>query len=320
MIAAYLKAFETALQTTETAKPWCETLLAYSRERLQEKPHGDQPRWLAGLDALPSQAATVLLDQDRLSVSGDADLQVVREGLQKLMPWRKGPFDFFGVPLDTEWRSDWKWRRVAPHISSLAGRRVLDVGCGSGYHCWRMAAEGAAFVLGIDPTVLNFFQFQAIKRYTEVPAWFAPLRLEELPPNAQAFDTVFSMGVLYHRRSPFDHLQELWSALKPGGELVLETLVVEGDENTLLLPEDRYASMRNVWFLPSPLMLERWLRRMNFTQVRTVDINRTSVAEQRSTKWMHFLSLADFLSADGTQTIEGYPPPVRATLIATKPA
>ncbi len=31
------------------------------------------------------------------------------------------------------------------------------------------------------------------------------------------------------------------------GELVLETLVVEGDENTVLVPGDRYAQMRNVY-------------------------------------------------------------------------
>ncbi|PMC22346.1 tRNA 5-methoxyuridine(34)/uridine 5-oxyacetic acid(34) synthase CmoB, partial [Klebsiella aerogenes] len=44
------------------------------------------------------------------------------------------------------------------------------------------------------------------------------------------------MGVLYHRRSPLDHLWQLKDQLAPGGELVLETLVIEGDENTVLVP------------------------------------------------------------------------------------
>ncbi|MEZ5478242.1 MAG: tRNA 5-methoxyuridine(34)/uridine 5-oxyacetic acid(34) synthase CmoB [Thiolinea sp.] len=135
------------------------------------------------------------------------------------------------------------------------------------------------------------------------------------------FDTVFSMGVLYHRRSPLDHLQELKQVLRPGGELVLETLVVDGDARTVLLPEDRYAKMRNVWFIPSVAMLELWLRRLGFVQVRCVDVNVTSTAEQRSTDWMRFESLADFLDpANSALTVEGYPAPRRAVIIANLPA
>ena len=44
------------------------------------------------------------------------------------------------------------------------------------------------------------------------------------------------MGVLYHRRSPLEHLWQLKDQLVKDGELVLETLVVEGDENTVLVP------------------------------------------------------------------------------------
>src|SRR5690606_179086 len=127
----------------------------------------------------------------------------VEQALRQLMPWRKGPFRLFGVEVDTEWRSDWKWQRIAPHISSLDGRSVLDVGCGSGYHCWRMWAAGARQVVGIDPTLLYLFQFLVLKRYQlQAPVWYAPVRLEEMPAIGQYFDTVFSMGVLYHRRSP----------------------------------------------------------------------------------------------------------------------
>jgi tRNA (mo5U34)-methyltransferase len=144
-----------------------------------------------------------------------------------------------------------------------------------------------------------------------------PLGIEEVPKGLGAFDTVFSMGVLYHRRSPIDHLQELRDALRPGGELVLETLVIEGDEHALLMPEGRYAKMRNVWFIPSVAMLELWLRRAGFKQVRTVDVTTTSLEEQRSTPWMQFESLADFLNpADRSLTAEGYPAPRRAVLLA----
>ena len=92
-------------------------------------------------------------------------------------------------------------------------------------------------------------------------AHLLPLGIQELP-DLRAFDTVFSMGVLYHRKSPIEHIEQLRNQLKDDGELVLETLVVDGDENQVLMPSDRYGKMRNVWFLPSSaaLTLGRALR------------------------------------------------------------
>ena len=204
------------------------------------------------------------------------------------------------------------------HIAPLRNRLVLDVGCGNGYHCWRMLGEGARGVLGIDPMLLNVVQFQAIKRlHGEAPIFVLPLAIEAFPLESKLFDTVFSMGVLYHRRSPIDHLLELKSCLRSGGQLVLETLVVEGNDDTVLLPESRYAQMRNVWFLPSPAMLMRWLRRCGFSGVRLVDISRTTQNEQRSTDWMQFHSLKHYLDPQNPHlTCEGLPAPVRAIVVA----
>ncbi|WP_339343919.1 tRNA 5-methoxyuridine(34)/uridine 5-oxyacetic acid(34) synthase CmoB [uncultured Alcanivorax sp.] len=322
MLTDYLQACERGLEPLFAPQP-LSAVMTLSRERLVDRPHGDLPRWLAALEALPAGPAECALDQDTLTIggAGEQDQETVKQALQGLIPWRKGPFAFFGVPVETEWRSDWKWQRVAPHLSPLAGRRILDVGCGSGYHCWRMAAAGASAVVGIDPTILFLVQYLAVRRFApELPVWFLPLRMEELPAEGGQFDTVFSMGVLYHRRSPLDHLLELKGALCAGGELVLETLVVEGDERTVLMPEDRYAVMRNVFFLPSVAMLTRWLERCGFVDVRCVDESNTTVQEQRSTDWMRFQSLPDFLDPDDHRlTREGYPAPRRAVLVARKP-
>ncbi|MBP6682857.1 MAG: tRNA 5-methoxyuridine(34)/uridine 5-oxyacetic acid(34) synthase CmoB, partial [Halioglobus sp.] len=217
-----------------------------------------------------------------------------------------------------EWRSDWKWDRLAPAIDDLAGRRVLDVGCGSGYHCWRMLGAGAAEVIGIDPTPLFVLQYWALRKYLQRDeVWVLPLGIEQLPAKLQAFDSVFSMGVLYHRRSPLDHLLELRDCLRPGGQLVLETLVIEGGPGTSLVPEGRYARMGNVWFLPACDTLLGWLRKLGFVDCRLVDVGATSTDEQRSTDWMRFQSLADFLDpADRSKTVEGYPAPRRAIVTA----
>ena len=245
----------------------------------------------------------------------------LKEHLMQLRPWRKGPFHLHGLHLDTEWRSDWKWDRLAPHIKPLTDRLVLDIGCGSGYHTWRIAGAGAKLAIGIDPQPLFVCQYFAVKHLlqTHAPAWVLPMALEDIPPSTDTFDTLFSMGILYHRKSPFDHLQHLHTLLQPGGELVLETLITEGPLGYALVPDGRYAKMRNVWFIPSLSTLEQWLQRIGFKQIRTVDITPTSPQEQRSTEWMTFESLPDFLDpTDPKKTIEGYPAPLRATLLAEK--
>ncbi|VFP84406.1 tRNA U34 carboxymethyltransferase [Candidatus Erwinia haradaeae] len=239
--------------------------------------------------------------------------------LRILIPWRKGPFVLYNITIDSEWRSDLKWERVWPHISPLAGRIVLDVGCNSGYYMWRMLGRGARLVVGIDPMPLFLYQFEAIRKLlgNDQRAHVVPLSIEQLPP-LQVFDTVFSMGVLCHRRSPLDHLCQLRSQLVRGGELVLETLVIKGDEQRVLVPSKRYAKMRNVYFLPSSQALKSWMEKCGFHNVRIVDYHTTTVNEQRRTNWMPRESLSQFLDPeDDTKTIEGYPAPQRAVLIAT---
>lgn len=300
---------------------------AILQTRYYNRIHGDHHLWQAAYQALPDiDAESVSLNEASISISRAQPLDTQQrrqliDALRPLHPWRKGPFSVFDVFIDTEWRSDWKWQRIAPHISDLTDRYVLDVGCGSGYHCWRMRGAGAKLVVGIDPSQKLLYQFNAIKKYIgSEPVFFLPLRSEDLPRNMQSFDTVFSLGVLYHRASPFEHLDELKQALKPGGELVLETLTISGAQNTVLVPKDRYAMMRNVWFIPSAATLIQWLERSGFVDIKVVDVNQTSLAEQRSTDWMRFHSLEQFLAPDDiNKTIEGYPAPMRTTLTATKP-
>ncbi|RLA45237.1 MAG: tRNA 5-methoxyuridine(34)/uridine 5-oxyacetic acid(34) synthase CmoB [Gammaproteobacteria bacterium] len=306
---------------------WAQLLEQQIEQGLSQQRHGDLARWLKVLEELPVlEADQIHLNAVRVGASSDNPPDEVtthhlREALQGLHPWRKGPFELFGVHIDTEWRSDWKWGRLQQHIDKLEGRRVLDVGCGSGYHCWRMLGDGAMEVIGIDPTPLFVVQFWALQKYLQRDnIWVLPLGIEHVPPKLRAFDTVFSMGVLYHRRSPMDHLQELKDCLRPGGQLVLETLVIDGELGDTLLPEGRYARMGNVWFLPSCDTLLSWLRKLGFVDPVLVDVAVTSTEEQRSTQWMKFHSLANFLDpGDSGKSIEGYPAPRRAIVTACIP-
>lgn len=319
---------EILLAENKNFKPLLDTLPRLLADNFSIDRHGDLARWLDHLEQLPPLHPSVIqIDRDIIKIGNAADCpaaieSTLKRALQGLHPWRKGPFDFFGISIDTEWRSDWKWARLEKHMDSLAGKTVLDVGCGSGYHCWRMRGAGAATVIGIEPSPLFVVQFRATQQYIQdKQVQVLPLRMEDLPPGTQAFDSVFSMGLLYHRRSPIDHLLELRDCLKPGGQLILETLVINGMSNEVLVPEGRYAKMGNVWFIPSTLMLAGWLRKCGFVDVECVDTTPTTIHEQRTTEWMQFQSLKDFLDpVDNRRTIEGYPAPIRSILMARKPA
>lgn len=306
---------------------WSNSLPGLIDNQLRPERWGDMPGWQQCLDELPEIDPLSMDFSDTVSI-GDPSLMdkgrrlQLQTTLMALHPWRKGPYKLFGLDLDTEWRSDWKWDRLKPHISSLKDRLVLDVGCGNGYHCWRMLGAGAQRVIGIDPSPKSVFQFHAIKHFAgpQHPVDVLPLGIEHITQKLKAFDSVFSMGVLYHRRSPIDHLQELKDLLRPGGQLILETLIIEGSEGEVLVPEGRYGKMPNVWFLPAPETLISWLHKLGFSRPRLVDINKTTVDEQRTTPWMKFESLADFLHpTNHDQTIEGHPAPRRGLFIAEAP-
>lgn len=289
-------------------------------DRLRASSHGDLPRWLGELGRLPSAVASETRLGASVVVGGEDDLalpdrQRLQAALLGLLPWRKGPFQLFGTRIDAEWRSDFKWARVAPHVD-LVGRRVLDVGCGNGYYGWRMLEAGAQFVTGIDPSLLHVLQHAVVANYMDDPANLVlPLRLEELTDDVE-YDVVFSMGVVYHRRDPAAHVRDLARHAGAGATLVLESLLVDGEP---LAPAGRYAGMRNVWLLPNAALLLSWLADAGFQHAEIVDVSTTGLAEQRRTDWMPYHSLQDALDPrEPTRTVEGHPAPKRAIAVARR--
>lgn len=323
----YFQSLLTALKdpetTTNTLSAWAEQLPEDIRQGLCEKRFGDLAQWRTALEQLPTTTPSHIELCDNVSIGlqedcSDEEYQHIHTQLTALIPWRKGPMSIHGIHIDTEWRSDWKWQRVVPHLTSLKDKNILDVGCGNGYHCLRSYGAGANRVIGIDPSPRFVVQFYMMKHFLgDIPVDVLPIGIEALPAHLASFDVTFSMGVLYHRRSPMDHLRELKATLTTGGQLVLETLLIDGKLGDVLVPEGRYAMMNNVWFLPSADTLISWLKKCGFKNPRVVDLEKTSIEEQRKTEWMKFHSLAEFLDPnDNTKTVEGHPAPLRGVFIA----
>ncbi|GAB1259886.1 tRNA 5-methoxyuridine(34)/uridine 5-oxyacetic acid(34) synthase CmoB [Aurantivibrio plasticivorans] len=322
----YFSDLQHFLSSHTALKSWGSELPAIIAKGLSVERYGDLPGWKAALDSLPNvtSESMELATQVRFGETSETDSdtkQKIKEALEALIPWRKGPFSIHDTFIDTEWRSDWKWDRLIDHIAPLNNKLVLDVGCGNGYHCWRMLGAGAQRVIGIDPSPRFVMQFYATKHFApDAPIDVIPATLDDFSQLHRSFDSVFSMGVLYHRPSPIDHLKQLKSTIRQGGQLILETLVIEGKLGETLVPEGRYAKMNNVWFIPTPETLVSWLKKLGFKNPRVVDINQTTIQEQRATEWMKFQSLPDFLDpADHNKTIEGHPAPRRAIIVAECP-
>jgi len=301
-----------------------------TRRVFQKRRHGDHNKWEEVMRFLPNvEPSEVYLCNDTVTLGSKTDCsdehrKILYNFLKSLHPWRKGPFNLFGIHIDSEWRSNKKWSRLRGHVN-LTGKTILDIGCGNGYYLFRMLGAGAKFILGIDPTELFLAQFYLMKNYYERydinnRIFLLPLKCEELPfevfnCRGNKFDIIFSMGILYHRRNQGEHIKDIKQYLKKGGELILETLVIKGKNKQELIPENRYAKMRNVWSIPTVPKLQNDLLSWGFSEVMLLNVNKTNTDEQRKTEWMTFESLKDFLdSQDHSKTVEGYPAPVRAIL------
>ncbi len=284
-----------------------------------------ETQYREALDSAPKfQAKNISLDQDFVGIGRKDEItpkefELLEESAKKLIPWKKGPFSVFGLDIDGEWRSDFKWNRLKEELPPLKNKRILDIGCNNGYFMFRMLAENPSFVLGIDPVVRTMAQFQWLQSYLQSPKLFYELLgVEHLKHFHQAFDIIFSMGIIYHHQHPLEQLAHIREALLPNGHCILETIGIPGDESVALFPPDRYAKMRNVWFVPTLSCLQNWAKRSKFSSVKVLHSVPLTTEEQRATDWCHpeAESLIDFLDpSDSSLTVEGHPAPWRMTLL-----
>ena len=284
------------------------------------KPH----RKLIEKVALPSNSEIKVDIADIISIrSSSVESTNFPEMIEKvsksLMPWRIGPFNLFGIDIQSEWDSSSKWNRIEPFLSDISGRRVADVGCGNGYFLFRIAQEKPELAVGFDPNHRSYFQYQLLSRL--IPSeliQYELMGIDDLVMFPEFFQTIVCMGVIYHRRDPYSALAAARSALSKNGVLILESLAIPGKEPLALCPV-RYAKMRNAWFVPSEGCLNEWLRKVGFKSIETVSVVPTLPTEQRSTEYAPDESLRDFLDPeDSTKTVEGYPAPLRVTVVAIK--
>ncbi len=242
------------------------------------------------------------------------------EVLKKLIPWRKGPWQFGDTFIDAEWRSNIKYSELSPLLPLLKDQVVMDIGGGNGYYGFRLRFDGVAKVINLDPSEKFFYQFELAQKFIQDSnIQYEPLGYQDVHRLDLEVDAAMSMGVLYHQKNPLSVLESLKSCLKPGGFAIIESMSIPGDSDFCLFPEGRYAKARNVYFLPTQKTLVNMCKRAGFTNIEIISDRITGLEEQRSTEWMPYESLIDFLDPNDTSlTLEGYPAPRRTVIVARK--
>jgi len=141
--------------------------------------------------------------------------------------------------------------------SDLQGKEVLDVGCWSGGDLLILAGLGAD-VMAIEEHPIAA---AAATMLCEQLDCNAPIIRDSLyqdkPEWKQRFDMVYCSGVIYHVTDPLLLLRICFAYLKPGGRLVLETKMQEGEEAVC-----GYAGTLEKgwnWYAPTGQSLGRWL-------------------------------------------------------------
>jgi tRNA (mo5U34)-methyltransferase len=280
-------------------KPYWEAILALPTPQNVQIKLGDT------VEMIPDN----MTDEDEVNIYNSAKL---------MQPWRKGPFQVSKTFIDSEWRSNLKYDLLRPHFN-LQDKIVGDIGCNNGYYLFRMMEDKPKRLIGFDPSAVTYCQFKFLDHFMQSGITYELLGVEHLEYYEHKFDILFCLGVLYHRADPIGMLKSLFKGLNEGGELILDTFIIDGEDDICLTPRDRYSKMRNIYFIPTVNALRNWCFRAGFNEFELLDIVKTESTEQRKTEWINTQSLNDFLDKnDQNKTVEGYPAPKRAYIKVKK--
>ncbi len=291
----------------------------------------ERKKWLTWKNIAPFQEAIRELKTyedvevklgDRIKVQikdlSPQDAQQIKETALLMKPWRKGPFQINDLFIDSEWQSQIKYNLLEPYFD-LKDKIVGDIGCNNGYYLFRMLSQGPKKLIGFDPSAIYYSQFQFINHFIKSDIVYELLGVEHVEFYEHKFDTLFCLGVLYHRSDPVAMLKSLFKGLNKGGELILDTFMIDGEGEMCLTPRDRYSKIPNIYFVPTVNALKNWCYRAGFETVEVLEVMKTEPTEQRKTEWIETQSLEDFLDPDDdTKTVEGYPAPKRVYIKAMK--
>lgn len=145
-----------------------------------------------------------------------------------------------------------EWHEFRKLLPDFAGKRVLDMGCGFGWHCIYAAEQGAKTVLGTD---ISEKMLEKAREMTDCPnVVYKRAAIEDLSFDAESFDAVISSLALHYVESFAAVCSSVYDWLAPEGTFAFsvehpvftaygtQDWFYGDDGATLHWPVDRYFS------------------------------------------------------------------------------
>ena len=183
---------------------------------------------------------------------------------------------------------------------AIRGKKVLDMGCGSGRYTLALARLGAREVVGVDLSSQSYAGAQELVNSKRLAVRFVESNFHRLPFKTGEFDFVFCNGTLHHSSSIDKGLSELFRVLKSPGESFLylyadggvfwhsrremrklfKNIPAEYTESVMRvisLPSHRFI-FQDVWYVPqethtSRVQLEKMLEKRGFRHTKLFSTN-----------------------------------------------
>ncbi|MFT4106360.1 MAG: class I SAM-dependent methyltransferase [Lacrimispora sp.] len=142
-----------------------------------------------------------------------------------------------------------EWKTLESMLPDFKGKRVLDLGCGFGWHCQYAVEHGAKAVTGVD---ISEKMLAAAREKTDASICYIQMPIEEISFDQDSFDVVIS-SLAFHYLESFDRiLKKVSACLVSGGDFVFsaehpvftaygsQNWYYDEDGNILHFPVDRY--------------------------------------------------------------------------------
>lgn len=143
-----------------------------------------------------------------------------------------------------------EWHVLKTMLPDFRGKRLLDLGCGFGWHCRHAVENGAIAALGID--LSEKMLEEAAKRNASPLIEYKCLAVEDFDYQPETFDVVISSLTFHYLESFGDICRKIHQCLTPGGFFVFsvehpvftaygtQDWCYDEDGNILHWPVDRY--------------------------------------------------------------------------------
>ena len=143
-----------------------------------------------------------------------------------------------------------EWHLLKQMLPDFTGKRVLDLGCGYGWHCVYAMQQGAASVVGVDLSEKMLAVAREKTPYPQVEYLQTPIEDIDFAPGS--FDMVLSSLAFHYVRDFGEVCRRVRRCLRPGGDFVFsaehpvftaygsQDWLRDADGEILCWPVDRY--------------------------------------------------------------------------------